>query len=66
MENVSKIKKISAADQVYTQLKTFILEGHWVPGEKIATETELAKSLGVNTGCTAATCCPGPTGHPGR
>ena len=48
MENVSKIKKVSAADQVYTQLKTFILEGHWVPGEKIATETELAKSLGVN------------------
>lgn len=43
-----KIKKVSAADQVYAQLKQFILDGRWAPGEKIATETDLARSLGVN------------------
>ena len=48
MEQVNKIKKISAADQVYEQLKQFILDGHWTPGEKITTETELSRQLGVN------------------
>lgn len=48
MDGDIKIKKVSTSDMVYDRLKQFILDGTWVTGQKIPTEVELAKELGVN------------------
>ena len=41
-----KSEKIHA--QVYEQLKTLLLDGHWAPGDKIPSEAELCKMTGVS------------------
>ncbi len=43
-----KIKKVSATDQVYDQLRQLIGDGTWKPGEKIPTEGQLAEDFAVN------------------
>ncbi|MDO5391763.1 MAG: GntR family transcriptional regulator [Eubacteriales bacterium] len=48
MGEVVKIKKMSAADLVFEQLKQFILDHTWEVGKKIPSEIELSKELGVN------------------
>ena len=49
-----RIKKISAADQVYDQLRQLITNGTWKAGEKIPTEGQLAEAAGHRA-----------AGHPG-
>lgn len=48
MPDYHKIKKVSAADQVYDELKRLIIDEAWKTGEKIPTETQLAKQFDVN------------------
>ena len=48
MTEYRKIKKISAADQVYEELKQLIIDETWKAGEKIPTETQLAEQFAVN------------------
>ena len=45
---VRKIKRKSVASQVYEQLKQNIINGIWSAGEKIPSENELVKMLGVS------------------
>lgn len=45
---VKKIKRQSVASQVYEQLKRNIINGTWTAGEKIPSENELVKMLGVS------------------
>lgn len=48
MAGEHRIKKISAADQVYDQLRRLITNGTWKAGEKIPTEGQLAEEFAVN------------------
>lgn len=48
MAEYRKIKKISAADQVYHELKQMVINETWKAGEKIPTETQLAEQFDVN------------------
>lgn len=48
MAEYRKIKKISAADQVYDELKQMVVNETWKVGEKIPTETQLAEQFEVN------------------
>lgn len=48
MAGPHKIKKISAADQVYDEMRRLILDEVWKAGEKIPTETQLASQFEVN------------------
>jgi len=48
MPDYHKIKKVSAADQVYDELKRLIIDETWKTGEKIPTETQLAEQFDVN------------------
>ena len=48
MTEYRKIKKISAADQVYEELKQMVVNETWKAGEKIPTETQLAEQFEVN------------------
>lgn len=43
-----KIKKISAADQVYDRLRQLITDETWKAGEKLPTEGQLAEEFAVN------------------
>lgn len=45
---VNKIQRKSVASQVYDQLKHNIINGTWTTGEKIPSENELVKMLGVS------------------
>ncbi len=45
---IKSIKSEKIHDQVYEQLKTLLLEGHWQPGEKIPSEAELCRLTGVS------------------
>ena len=45
---VNKIKRQSVASQVYEQLKHNIVSGIWTAGEKIPSENQLVKMLGVS------------------
>jgi GntR family transcriptional repressor for pyruvate dehydrogenase complex len=45
---VKKINRQSVASQVYEQLKHNIVNGIWTAGEKIPSENELVKMLGVS------------------
>lgn len=45
---IHKIKKTNISEQVFDQLKQQILDGTWVPGQKISSENELASALGVS------------------
>lgn len=45
---VNKIQRKSVASQVYDQLKHNIINGAWATGEKIPSENELVKMLGVS------------------
>lgn len=48
MTGEHRIKKISAADQVYDRLRRLITNGTWKAGEKIPTEGQLAEEFAVN------------------
>lgn len=48
MAGENRIKKISAADQVYDRLRQLITSGTWKAGEKIPTEGQLAEEFAVN------------------
>lgn len=48
MTGEHRIKKISAADQVYDRLRQLITGGTWKAGEKIPTEGQLAEEFAVN------------------
>ena len=48
MAGPRKIKKISAADQVFEEMRQLILEEVWKIGERIPTETQLAEQFAVN------------------
>lgn len=48
MENIRPIRRPSVGEMVSDQLKEFLLDGRWKPGEKIPSENELAKSFGVS------------------
>lgn len=48
MAGEHRIKKISAADQVYDRLRQLITSGTWKAGEKIPTEGQLAEEFAVN------------------
>ena len=43
-----KIKKVSAADQVYSRLRQLIIDETWKAGEKLPTEGQLAEEFAVN------------------
>ena len=45
---IKAIKSEKIHDQVYEQLKTLLLDGHWRPGEKIPSEAELCRLTGVS------------------
>ena len=47
MLKVVPVKKSSASDQVFEQLKDNLIQGTWKPGEKLASENELASLFGV-------------------
>ena len=48
MLKVVPVKKSSASDQVFEQLKDNLIQGTWKPGEKLASENELASLFGVS------------------
>lgn len=45
---IKTIKSEKIHDQVYEQLKTLLLDGHWKAGEKIPSEAELCRMTGVS------------------
>jgi len=45
---LQKISKQNVSDIVYQQLEQCILEGVWMPGEKIPSENTLAEQMGVS------------------
>ena len=45
---IKAIKSEKIHDQVYEQLKTLLLDGHWRPGDKIPSEAELCRLTGVS------------------
>lgn len=47
-DNVTKIKKVTANDQVYQQMNDFIRSGKWEVGKKIPSEMDLSELFGVN------------------
>ena len=48
MAGPKKIKKISAADQVFDEMRGLILDKVWKIGERIPTETQLSEQFAVN------------------
>ena len=48
MSEHHKIKKVSAADLVYEELRQMIIDETWKAGEKIPTEAQLAEEFDVN------------------
>jgi len=48
MARTYKITKKSAADLVCEQMKKFLTDGTWRPGQKIPTEIEMSEIFGVN------------------
>lgn len=45
---IKKIEKASISDQVYDQLKKYLIQGVWKPGDKLPSENDLGKSFGVS------------------
>jgi len=45
---IKSIKSEKIQDQVYEQLKTLLLEGHWKAGDKLPSEAELCRMTGVS------------------
>lgn len=45
---IQKINRESISDQVFQQMKGQILEGEWKPGDKIPSENELCRLMGVS------------------
>ncbi|MCG6931140.1 MAG: FadR family transcriptional regulator [Desulfofustis sp.] len=45
---IKNIKSEKIQDQVYEQLRTLLLDGHWKAGEKIPSEAELCRMSGVS------------------
>lgn len=45
---IKKIEKASISDQVFDQLKKYLIRGEWKPGEKLPSENDLGKSFGVS------------------
>lgn len=48
MEKIRPIQRPSVGEQVCNQLKEYLLDGRWRPGEKIPSENDLAQSFGVS------------------
>jgi DNA-binding FadR family transcriptional regulator len=48
MAEIKSIKKINIVDEVYVQLKEFIINGEWEPGSKIPSENELSTLFNVS------------------
>lgn len=46
--SIQKINKESISDQVFRQMKEQVIKGEWKPGEKIPSENELARLMGVS------------------
>ena len=46
--NLHPVKKESVSEQVFNQMKDQILNGAWTPGQKLPSETELAKIFNVS------------------
>jgi len=45
---IKNIKSEKIQDQVYRQLRTLLLEGHWGVGEQIPSEADLCRMMGVS------------------
>ena len=45
---IKPIKRIKVGDQVFQQMKGLIIDGEWVPGDKIPSENELADQFDVS------------------
>ena len=54
---MEEFKRASLSDQIFDYIKRQIDNGTWKPGEKIPSETELARELGVSR--MTLTSCPG-------
>ncbi|MCR5580297.1 MAG: FadR family transcriptional regulator [Pseudobutyrivibrio sp.] len=48
MSNINPIQKINAVEQVFEQMQGLLIEGHWLPGEKLPSENELSDAFGVS------------------
>ena len=48
MQNIKPVKRPSVGEQVCEQLKEYLFEGKWLPGEKIPSENELAQAFQVS------------------
>ena len=48
MEKIKPIQRPSVGEQVSDQLKEYLLDGRWKPGEKIPSENDLAQAFGVS------------------
>ena len=48
MEKIRPIERASVGEQVCRQMKTYLLEGRWKPGDKLPSENDLAQSFGVS------------------
>jgi len=48
MSKMSRIDTSQIKNQVYEQCRSMIIEGHWLPGEKLPSENQLCEQLGVS------------------
>lgn len=48
LDPIKNIKSETIHAQVYDQLKTLLLEGHWLAGDKIPSEAEICRMTGVS------------------
>ena len=46
--NINPIKKINAVEQVFEQMQSLLIEGSWLPGDKLPSENELSEAFGVS------------------
>ena len=48
MKNMNRIDTSQIKNRVYEQCRGMIIEGHWLPGEKLPSESQLCEKLGVS------------------
>ncbi|MEK0097950.1 FadR/GntR family transcriptional regulator [Streptomyces sp. NPDC056002] len=46
--SMAKVNRVSAVDSVINELRKQIHEGHWVPGDRLPSEAELTRTLGIS------------------
>lgn len=46
--NMLKVNRVSAVDAVIDEIRRQIHEGEWVPGDRLPSEAELTKTLGIS------------------